>query len=440
MIRGPPEPRRPRLLHSYPFDAQDTTETDFSRLFRELQDSGVADSAGGAGYRVSADSSAMAVTVAPGLAILRGHAAHSTAPEALPIENAGPASRIDRVVLRLDPAANGISLAVLTGTPGAGAPVLTTTDTDLYELPLALVYVDANAVTISAERISDERRYVGHRLGCWTSATRPTNPRKARLGLNETTGRWEYWTGTDWSDLAPSIAWGDIAGRPTAFQPTTHSHTLADLPATLPPSPHAHAAADISTGTINAARLPVGTATGTVAAGDHRHEWRELLNTPRSYNPDPHDHDQYVESDGTVAWSNGSRRVRGSTPGGSATWYTVWIDGSDRFTKNTSRRAHKQNFRRHVIGWNRLSQLAPLLYDRRPTTDPDTGEEIPGPRDEYGLVAEDVAAAVPELAVIDANGEPDAVRYDLIGLALLDHVRALTERVTALEAALGARP
>lgn len=439
-----PGPRKgAHLIHAYPFEAQDTTEADYSRLFRELQDSGICDTAGGTGFRASADSSGMSVTIAPGLAIVRGHAAYSTADEDLLIEPAASQARIDRIVLRLDPAANGITLGVLTGTPGAGAPAITETDSDVYELPLALVQVDAGAVTIAADRVTDERRFVGHRIGCWTTATRPRSARKARLGLNEGTGRWEYWTGSAWTDLAPSVTWADITGKPSTYPAAPHAHAFADLtatPASFPPAPHAHDAADLNTGTVNIARLPVGTASGTVAAGSHSHSWNSITGKPSSYPPSSHSHSQYLESNDTISWANGSRRVRDYQPGGSATWYAVWCDGNDKLCKNTSRRAHKHNFRRHIISWDRLNQLEPLLYDRRPTIDEDTGKEVPGPVNEYGLVAEDVAAAVPELAVFDGDGEPDAVRYDLIGLALLDHIRDLTDRVATLEAALGARP
>src|SRR4051812_2043477 len=97
----------PMALTSYPFDGQDTTETEFSLLFRELQDTGVADSFGGPGLQVSANGSGMTLTVAPGFAILRGYAVSSTDVESVTLPAAGSTARQDRIVLRLDPAANG---------------------------------------------------------------------------------------------------------------------------------------------------------------------------------------------------------------------------------------------------------------------------------------------------------------------------------------------
>ncbi|MDG4783243.1 hypothetical protein O7614_26640 [Micromonospora sp. WMMD961] len=226
-------------ITSYPFDDQDTSETQYSRLFRELQDSGVVDSITGTGFQVSADSSGMNVKVQPGYAIERGHAVSSTAVEPLTIGASTSAARIDRVVLRLDPTANGINLAVLPGTPGAGVPSLTQTDTGLYEMALARVTVDANALTIAPDKVTDERPFAGQRVGSWRTSTRPTSPRYGRLGINLDTGKWEFHNGSGWVDLIPatvdnSIRWGGFtvtvskttpSGTPTAdriwIQPTS---------------------------------------------------------------------------------------------------------------------------------------------------------------------------------------------------------------------------
>lgn len=61
-------------------------------------------------------------------------------------------------------------------------------------------------------------------------------------------------------------------------------------------------------------------------------------------------------------------------------------------------------------------------------------------RDGIGLIAEEVAERVPELAVTDSEGRPDAVRYDRLGLYLIPELRRqreenaeLRERITALE-------
>lgn len=191
-------------ISAYPFDNQDTTEVQYSDLFRELQDSGVADTYGGTGFQVSGDPGGMNVFVQPGFAIARGHAVLSTSVETLVVTPAGSSSRTDRVVLRLDPTANLISLAVVEGVPGAPAPALTQTDAGIYEIPLALVTVGANVSSIAADKVKDAREFLGTRVRAWSTDTRPVTPRESQLGLNTATGRWEYHTASGWADLIPN--------------------------------------------------------------------------------------------------------------------------------------------------------------------------------------------------------------------------------------------
>ncbi|GIF02234.1 hypothetical protein [Paractinoplanes rishiriensis] len=211
-------------ITSYPFDGQDTTETQYSLLFRELQDTGIADTYGGPSFQVSATGAGMTLSVQPGFAILRGHAVSSTAVETVTLPDAGTSSRQDRVVLRLDPAANSIGLAVLQG-PDIGQ---TQTDTGIYEMSLAIITVDANVTAIDAGKVFDERRYAGSHVGIWTTNLRPVHPRRGRLGCNTTTGRWEYWTGTAWTDLIPGTA--DNTTRWNGYTLTVSTSTPSGTP------------------------------------------------------------------------------------------------------------------------------------------------------------------------------------------------------------------
>jgi hypothetical protein len=199
---------------SYPFDGLNTTETDYSYLFRELQDTGVVGT--GTELLVTADASGLNVKVAAGQAIVRGHMYRSSAIETLTIPGGGSQPRIDRIVLRLDPTANSITLAIV---PGQGAasptpPALTQSDTGIYELLLADVAVPANAVTIQSTGVTDQRRRTGQRVGYWAkSSLRPIGARKREMGFNEETGRWEWHTGNNvWADL---FSWSTIPGKPT---------------------------------------------------------------------------------------------------------------------------------------------------------------------------------------------------------------------------------
>lgn len=201
-------------LTSYPFDDQPTTETQYSNLFRELQDSGVVPAPATA-FQVTGDGSAMTLSVQPGFAIVRGHAVQSTAVELVPISASTTSLRIDRVVLRLDPVANSIVLAVVPGTPGGGVPDLTQTDSGVYELPLARVNVAANATTLANTAITDDRPYVGTRVRAWSDNSRPASPRAFQLGYNTSTNKWEYHNGTAWADLLSVVTTQVVGLQPT---------------------------------------------------------------------------------------------------------------------------------------------------------------------------------------------------------------------------------
>lgn len=188
---------------SYPFDAQDTTETQYSQLFRRLQSTGVAGTPDTTDLKVTADSSGMSVKVAAGFAIVRGHAYRSDAQETLTITASATSPRRDLVVLRLDPSSNSISLAVKAGTPAASPtdPALTQTENDIFEIALARVEVPANAVTITASNVLDRRTYIGSQFGLWQTALRPSGV-IGRVGFNSSIGKAEVHDGSAWKSLA----------------------------------------------------------------------------------------------------------------------------------------------------------------------------------------------------------------------------------------------
>lgn len=148
---------------SFPFENVDTTETQFSQMFRTLN-AGVNGTPAGTELKVTAGTG-LQVSVALGQAMVRGHFYNSTAAELLTVSTANPTNpRIDTVVLRLDPVANSIVLAVVAGTAAASpvAPALTQTDAGVYEFPLANVAVAAGAGTVGT--ITDRRTFMGARL------------------------------------------------------------------------------------------------------------------------------------------------------------------------------------------------------------------------------------------------------------------------------------
>ncbi|MFE4635050.1 tail fiber domain-containing protein [Streptomyces sp. NPDC056773] len=452
------------------------SESQFGLLFREFSDSGIAASASASNFFASADGTAMTVKVTGGFAVVRGHAVLSTATETLAIAAPGAAARTDRIVLRLDPAANSITLAVLQGTVGAAAPALTQTDTGIYELPLATVAVGSAVTTITAAAISPDRRFVGGSVGVWTTSTRPASPRLGKVGLNTSTDSFEFWTGSAWTSLIPPISWSSLTGKPSTFTPSTHGHKWADIsdaPATLPPGPHTHPWSEV-TGKPNTfppeshahSWSSVTSKPSTFPPASHGHDWDEVTGKPNSFPPSSHQHEwasvsgkpstfppsghshgwndisgkpgqfpptdhwhgQYLDSGGTISWANGSKQPHNNSASGSGTWYAVWVEGDGTFCRNTSSIRYKENVRDIRIRPEDVLALRPRIYDRKPTEDkPDAR------KDEYGLIAEEVAQTLPEIVTYNEEGQIDALRYDLLGVALLPVVQDQSRRITDLE-------
>jgi hypothetical protein len=191
---------------SWPFENQDTTETQYSELFKRLQNDGVAGDPATNLLRVTGDSTGMNVKVAAGFAIVRGHIYQNTEQITLTITPAAAQSRIDLVVLELDPTGNAILAKVIDGTPSTtpAAPTLTQTNDSIYQLAIASVAVGSNVTTISSANVTDARPFIGAQWGVWTTATRPTTTRVGLAGYNTTTGQPEFWNGTAWTVFAPA--------------------------------------------------------------------------------------------------------------------------------------------------------------------------------------------------------------------------------------------
>jgi hypothetical protein len=179
---------------SFPWENVATSETQYSQLFRHLNN-GVNGTPTGGELEVDAAFTGLAVDVAAGEAMVLGHYYISTATENLALATADAVNnRIDTIILRLDPVADEIELAVLTGTP-AGSPVAPTlTQTDPYgtwEFPLADVLVPAQAGTPGT--ITDRREFMGTRLGTWSTAGRPPTTTRVIFGFNTDTGEVEFY-------------------------------------------------------------------------------------------------------------------------------------------------------------------------------------------------------------------------------------------------------
>jgi hypothetical protein len=180
----------------------------------------------------------MSVSVSAGQALVRGHFYISTAAETLSIGASGAQPRIDSIILRLDPSANSIVLAVLAGTPGAtpSAPTLTQNDTTVFEVRLANVLVAAGVSNIDNSVITDLRQFM---TNVWTTDARPT-PVLGLTGYNATTSKLESYNGTSWVEQTPNALDAAVI--------TTGTFDPARIP-TLE-------ASKIGSGTFNTARIP----------------------------------------------------------------------------------------------------------------------------------------------------------------------------------------
>lgn len=192
---------------SFPFENVDVSESQFSKFFRNFQDYGVKGVPGDTNLKVTGDDSGLQVRVSAGEAFVRGHYYISTTQVTLTTISAGSNTRIDAVVLELDPVLNSISLKVVAGTSVASnpvAPTLTQQDTGIYQMLIGYITIPANTTSITSGMITDKRTFMGQRVGIWTTDTRPLNPiTNLTLGYNATIGYHEVWKGTEWFPFQP---------------------------------------------------------------------------------------------------------------------------------------------------------------------------------------------------------------------------------------------
>lgn len=178
--------------------------------------------------------------------------------------------------------------------------------------------------------------------------------------------------------------------------------------------------------------------------------WASVTGKPATFAPSAHTH---PGSDLTSAapLADGSAYAFNNNVAGT-TQYAVWVgnDAGNHFGKNTSSLKYKKNVRDYAVDPAKVLQLQPRIFDRKPVNVPapegseGPGQMIEGAVNEYGLIAEEVYELLPEIVVF-YDGQIDGIRYDLLGLALLDVVkdqdRQLTEQaqqITALQDAVKA--
>jgi hypothetical protein len=192
---------------SFPWEDIDTTETQFSTMFRTLND-GVNGTPSGDELEVVAGFVGLTVDVEPGQAMVQGHYYINTVAKNVELDTAdGSNDRIDTIVLRLDDIANEITAVAVTGTPALSPVPPTLTQTQPYgvfEFPLADVLVPAGAGVPGT--ITDRRSFMGERFGTWSTANRPTPGDRVAVGYNSTLDVVEFYDGTGWRSLLGGVS------------------------------------------------------------------------------------------------------------------------------------------------------------------------------------------------------------------------------------------
>lgn len=146
--------------YAFPFDDKPIYEESWKRMAQYWLATGVLKGVLNE-LQVYADSSGMLVRVNAGAAWIKGHYFESDVLETLSIASSDFTNpRIDRVVIRVDWTANTLDFAVLQGVPAVSpvAPALTQ-NIARWEIPLATVRVDAATLTVSADKIVDQRTF-----------------------------------------------------------------------------------------------------------------------------------------------------------------------------------------------------------------------------------------------------------------------------------------
>lgn len=172
-----------------------------------------------------------------------------------------------------------------------------------------------------------------------------------------------------------------------------------------------------------------------VHAATHSHTWSSITSKPTTFAPSSHSHSSYLESGDTISWANGSKKPYSNTAT-DGTYYAVWVEGSGTFCRNTSARKFKENIQDFPIDPDAVLQIRPVIYDRKDQVDDETGELRPGRKGEVGLIADEVDELDLKWLVQYMDGEVDALRYDLLGVALLPVVQRQAQQIDDLEARL----
>jgi len=221
---------------SFPFENIDTTEAQFSEWATNFQETGLQGSPDGTELTITVTGSDLNLTVAAGQAFIRGHYYINTSDLVVAVPTAGVNTRIDILVVELNPTTNTIVTKLVQGEAVSAdpvAPTLTQSATGIYQLPIATLTIPTSTVALTSGMLVDTRTFMGNRIGIWTTATRPANPTAYQtLGYNTTIESHESWNGTAWVGFfdpittAGDLVVGDDTGQASRLGVGTDDQVL----------------------------------------------------------------------------------------------------------------------------------------------------------------------------------------------------------------------
>lgn len=101
---------------------------------------------------------------------------------------------------------------------------------------------------------------------------------------------------------------------------------------------------------------------------------------------------------------------------------TIVVDANGRLRKMSSSLRYKGDVADLPSTGNAVLALRPVSFEWNSTGEPD-----------IGLIAEEVAEVIPDLVLYNAEGRPDGVKYDRLGVYLLQVVKSQRGQIAAQE-------
>ncbi|RKS68989.1 hypothetical protein BZB76_6128 [Actinomadura pelletieri DSM 43383] len=188
------------------------TEIELARLFQGFQLDGVRGNPNDTACQVIPDGG-LNIKVRTGYAHVAGYWYESLGDGEVRAvaANAATQPRKDLVVLRADPEADKVTVAIRQGTPLLPDPVRQ--QGGVWELPLARVRVAPGAASIGVADIEDAREFAGTTIAPSHSTDRPDRPAMGQLIYETNTGRWVGYTGgtTPWRTVAEDTGWINLS-------------------------------------------------------------------------------------------------------------------------------------------------------------------------------------------------------------------------------------